>query len=109
VYLTDTARVELISPGDMSPGDMIGVDGESGVVIWQDRDNHNHATLLGASDSLVKGTLYFGYNAVTIGGTPAQMGNQVITGALEVHGTSNLRIAYDGRNAIEAYQSILVE
>jgi hypothetical protein len=59
--------------------------------MWQDRDNPNHAYIMGTSESMVEGTLYFGYNAVTLGGTPSQMGNQVLAGALEVHGTSDQR------------------
>ncbi len=109
VEIGGNGRIELTSRGDVSPTDGIGINGESGVVIWQDRANTNFADVGGTSGSLVKGTLYFGYNAVDIGGTPIQMGNQIIAGALWVHGTPNLKIAYDGRNMIEGYQSILVE
>jgi hypothetical protein len=101
--------VELTSRGDVDPGDAIGINGETGIAIWQDRDNHNYATVGGTSDSWIKGTLYFGYNAVEIGGTPGQMGNQVLAGALWVHGTPDLIVPYDGRNTIEKYRSVLVE
>jgi hypothetical protein len=89
--------------------DALGIDGETGVVIWQDRSNHNHATIASARGSLVKGTLYFGYNAVTIGGTPGQMGSQVIVGAMEVRSTADLNIAYAGRDRSASHRSVLVE
>jgi hypothetical protein len=109
VSMHGSGRVELISRGDVDPGDAIGVDGEMGVAIWQDRENPNYAVMMGSSDFLIKGTLYFGYNAVELGGTPEQTGNQVIAGALWIHGTTDFLIAYDGRNQIEGYRSILVE
>jgi Flp pilus assembly protein TadG len=108
VDLAGTAYVQITSRGDAHlPG--MGIDGAEGIAIWQDRANDNYAKVAGTSDSAVKGTLYFGYNAVELGGSLSQSGNQVIAGALWVHGTADFNIAYDGRNQIEAYRSILVE
>jgi hypothetical protein len=108
VDVAGTAYIEITSRGDAHlPG--MGVEGEEGIAIWQDRDNPNYAKIAGTNESAIKGTLYFGYNAVELGGTPEQSGNQIIAGALWVHGTATFSIAYDGRNEIHAFRSILVE
>jgi hypothetical protein len=57
----------------------------------------------------IVGTIYCGYNPMEIGGDSNQMGNQLIVGALNLHGNSPIRIAYDGRNGLQAFMSILVE
>ncbi len=58
------------------------------------------------------GKLYFDPAKKTFetvsGGNSDQMGNQRIVGAVRLHGTPDLKIAYDGRNSVEAYRSILV-
>ncbi len=108
VDLAGNAYVQITSRGDAHlPG--MSIDGEEGIAIWQDRANDNYAKVAGTSDSAIKGTLYFGYNAVELGGSLNQSGNQIIAGALWVHGTADFNIAYDGRNEIEGYRSILVE
>jgi len=84
-------------------------EGEMGIAIWQDRSNPKYGKIIGTSGSSITGTIYCGYNAMEVGGTAEQMGNQLIAGALWLHGTVSLGIAYDGRNTIEGYRAILVE
>ncbi len=103
------ANATLTSPGDVSPTDGVGVDGLPGVVLWQDINNHNEARVIGTPKSDLKGTLYFPDSPLHLGGGSDQMGNQVLAGALHIHGTVTLHVAYDGRNIIKAYRSILVE
>jgi hypothetical protein len=108
VDIAGTSYVQITSRGDAHlPG--MSIEGEEGIAIWQDRANHNYAKVAGTNESAIKGTLYFGYCAVELGGTPEQSGNQIIAGALWVHGTATFSIAYDGRNQIQAFRSILVE
>ncbi len=85
------------------------LNGADGMAIWQDRDNHNYAKIIGTSDSIISGTLYFPENATEVGGNAQQMGNQLLAAALWVHGKISLGIAYDGRNAVETIQAVIVE
>lgn len=101
------AIVQLMSRGDaMTPPN---TEGELGIAIWQDRSNPSYGKIIGTSGSAIKGTIYCGYNAMEVGGTASQMGNQLISGALWLHGTMSLGIAYDGRNTVEGYRAMLVE
>jgi len=101
------APIDITSRGDAMDPPVI--DGEMGVAIWQDRDNPTYGSIIGTSSTEIAGTIYCGYNPMDVGGTSDSMGNQLIAGALNLHGNVNLGIGYDGRNAIEAYHSILVE
>lgn len=85
------------------------LNGADGMAIWQDRDNHSYAKIIGTSDSIISGTLYFPENATEVGGNAQQMGNQLLAAALWVHGKISLGIAYDGRNAVETIQAAIVE
>jgi hypothetical protein len=107
IDLGGSGSIQIASRGDiLSPPE---VDGEMGIAIWQDRSNPNYGRIIGTTGLKITGTIYCGYNAMEIGGTADQMGNQLIAGALWLHGTVNLRIPYDGRNFVESYRSILVE
>jgi len=101
------AYVELFSPGDAIVGG--DVNGLNGVVLWQDIENHNEATIIGSANSPIKGTLYFPNCLLNLGGGTSQLGNQVLAGALWVHGDVMLGVGYDGRNTIKAFRSVLVE
>jgi len=104
------ATVELTSRGDaMEPPDGPQIEGEIGISIWQDRSNPTYGSIIGTSSIDIIGTIYCGYNPMEVGGTSDHTGTQLIAGALNLHGNVSLGIAYDGRNAIEAYRSILVE
>jgi len=107
IELTGQALVQLTSQGDaLTPPQ---IEGERGIAIWQDCYNPTYGKIEGTSGSFIKGTIYCGYNGLDIGGNGGQTGNQVIAGCLTVHGTMSLGVAYDGRNSIESYTSILVE
>jgi len=107
VDVASNATIQATSRGDaMTPRQ---IQGEMGIAIWQDRANTNYARIIGTSASCLTGTIYCPYNALEIGGNSAQMGSQLIAGALQLHGNPNLDIAYDGRNKVIAYRSILVQ
>ena len=96
-------NLQLHSRGDTEFYHSGGADpnvlgGESGVVIWQDRDNHNLANFGGNANADITGTIYLGYNPVKIAGDPDNFGNQLIAGALELDGGININLGYDGRN-----------
>ena len=109
VDIGGSAHVELTSRGDVSPTDNVGVEGEDGVVLWQDKNDHNQASIIGTSDSWLRGTIYFPDNPAQVGGGTSQLGSQIICGALQINGNIDLGIAYDGRNRIISYRSVLVE
>jgi hypothetical protein len=107
IDLGGSGAIEITSRGDaMTPPQ---VEGEIGIAIWQDRSNLNYGRIIGTTALQITGTIYCGYNAMEIGGTADQMGNQMIAGALWLHGTVNLGIPYDGRNSVTTNRSILVQ
>lgn len=104
--------VEVSPPGDffMGPDGEPQVDGQPGVSMWQDINNHNEAIIIGTSYFNLSGTLYFPDNPTEVGGTGFQAGNQLLTGCLDLHGTGIIGINYDGRNRGPIlYKSYLVE
>ncbi|UCD51210.1 MAG: hypothetical protein JSW27_00990, partial [Phycisphaerales bacterium] len=99
--------VQLSPRGDwMDPKQ---VNEEPGVSIWQDRNNPNEAIILGNASFSLSGTLYFPNNHVEVGGSGFQAGNQLICASLDLHGTGDLGIAYDGRNGEIVIETVLVE
>ena len=117
-YSVNNARLNISGNGYIElspPGDYFLVDGQRqvnglpGVSIWQDRDNHNTAELSGTANYNLSGTLYMGYNPVTVSGNISKAGNQLLAGALDLSGGLNLGIAYDGRNRDNSLGSCLVE
>jgi hypothetical protein len=101
------AIVDVQSRGDAKY--LPSLNAANGMAIWQDRDNHNYAKIIGTSASNIAGTLYFPACATEVGGNANQMGNQLLAAALWVHGKISLGIAYDGRNAVETIQAAIVE
>jgi hypothetical protein len=82
---------------------------EMHIAIWQDRANPSYGKIIGTSAMEILGTIYCGYNAMELGGSSGQTGNQVIAGALWLHGDPGMGIAYDGRNGAEGNRSVLVQ
>ncbi len=107
IDLGGNGSVQIASRGDILTPPQ--VEGEMGIAIWQDRSNPSYGRIIGTTAMKITGTIYCGYNAMEVGGTADQTGNQLIAGALWLHGTVSLGIAYDGRNSVESYKSILVE
>jgi len=129
-YITDNGQVDLTGTGDLriTPPEKPQEDGPApdfcdpnyaypagmdwtyeGLSIFQDRQNTNEARIIGTSNLDLNGTLYFPSNHVELGGTGFQAGNQLIAWTVEVHGTGEININYDGRNPAVGYMSYLVE
>jgi hypothetical protein len=85
------------------------IDGLLGVSIWQDRANHNQASLHGESGVTISGTLYFPNNHCYLAGNPGKTGNQILCGSVGVYGNSKILVEYDGRNNISIGISVLVQ
>jgi hypothetical protein len=114
VYITGTGEVTMHGNAylQISPrGDWLGtrvVDGEMGISLWQDRNDHKQATFTGGADGFISGTIYMGYNAVKVAGSVDHLGTQLIVGALELDRGAMVRVAYDGRNRIDSARAFLV-
>jgi hypothetical protein len=107
VELRGGGFIQISPRGDwMSPRE---VNGEPGVSIWQDRNNSNEAIILGNADFALSGTLYFSGNHVELGGSGFEAGNQLLCASLDLHGTGDLGIAYDGRNFDMSTEVVIVE
>ncbi len=110
ISLDTNADVQLVSRGDVSPSDGIGVNDETGVVLWQDRNDGNPVSLGQGNDgSSLKGTLYFPRADVEMRGNPVRGTCQLIARTLWVRGNINLNIAYDGRNVVKRNKAVLVQ
>ena len=104
------------SPGDWAnkedgllPSDPIyqeRVNGLNGITIWQDPTMIDQGTGLppeahfnGNADFIISGTLYFPDSIhVTIEGDLGEAGNQILCGSMDVLGTAEISMNYDGRN-----------
>ena len=80
-----------------------------GVAIFQARDNTNDARLVGTGLMDLNGTLYFPNNHVDLTGTGEGFGNQLIASTVEISGTGDITINYDGRNPAIANNSFLIK
>jgi hypothetical protein len=108
--ITGSGYIEISPPGDFFLVDgKPQVNGLPGISMWQDRNNHMPATLAGTANYNLSGTLYMGYNPVTVSGDIRKGGSQLLAGALDLSGGLSLAIAYDGRNRDDALGSCLVE
>lgn len=79
-----------------------------GISIFQSRTNHNEATIVGTNNMDLEGTLYFPENHLKAGGTSESLGNQLIADTIELHGTGDLTIKYDGRFPAAGFRVFLV-
>jgi len=114
-YVTDNGKVDLAGTGNMRMTP-IGAQGEpcefcdpsftyggntdyqyTGVTIFQARDNHNDARIVGTNLMDLDGTLYFPENHLDLTGTGDGFGNALIADTIEISGTGRIVINYDGR------------
>lgn len=79
------------------------------MTIFQARDNFNGARIVGTGLLDLEGTLYFPDNLVDLSGSGEGFGDQLIADTIEISGTGNMVIKYDGRNRAPANKSFLVE
>jgi Flp pilus assembly protein TadG len=100
-------NVDFCDPSFTSPP--LDYDSYEGISIFQDRDNFNDARIVGTSMMDLDGTLYFPKNHLDLTGTGDGFGNQLITWSLEVSGTGDILINYDGRNKSPGMKSYIVE
>ena len=81
-----------------------------GMLIYQDPDNCTPARIIGTSDFLLVGTIYFPFNEVEIGGDGYAVGSQLIANSVIVHTSGEgVCIAYDGRYRAQGSRSYLVK
>ncbi len=81
----------------------------NGISIFQSRTNFNDARIIGTNNMFLNGTYYFPNNLLEVGGDGLALGNQLITWMLDMHGTGEYTILYDGRNPAPGYKVWLVE
>ena len=80
-----------------------------GISFFQARDNTNDARIVGTGLMDLDGTLYFPSNHLDLTGTGDGFGNQLIANTIEISGTGDITIMYDGRNRAAGTTSFLVE
>jgi hypothetical protein len=81
-----------------------------GMLFYQDPDNCTPARIIGTSDMLFVGTLYFPFNEIEIGGDGYAVGNQLIANSVILHTSGEgVVINYDGRNRAPGKGSYLVK
>jgi Flp pilus assembly protein TadG len=92
----------ILSPPDTSeytyaPSPDITPYAESLVSIFQARHNDSPSSILGTSDSMMEGTMYFPAAELEIGGESQTFGNGLIADTIWVHGTGEINIDYLGQ------------
>jgi hypothetical protein len=94
---------QIIIPADIDLGGQYG-----GITFFQARDNTTASTINGTDDTILKGTWYFPAAKLNLGGNGITTGNQLITWQLEIFGTGEWTINYDGRNPAPGTEVFLV-
>ena len=79
------------------------------MTIFQSRSNLNDAQIVGTGLLDLDGTLYFPNNHVDLSGTGEGFGDQLIADTIEISGTGDMVIRYDGRNRAPANRAFIVE
>lgn len=115
-FITGTGFVDLrgtgiirITPPDPDLYSYPGVDTYEGISIFQARDNTNESTIIGTSLMELVGTLYFPAARLNLGGTGEGFGNQLIANTINIFGTGEITINYDGRNPAPGGDIFLVK
>ncbi len=90
-----------------------------GIIIAQDPDDLNGASIIGGPGFNLEGTMYFPQHvadqkqstdfALTLGGNGAAFNNQIIADSVYVPGNSDVLVNYDGRNPAPITRAYLVE
>ncbi len=95
--------------------ELVPWDGDStilpyeGMLIYQDPYNITPARIIGTSDLLLVGTLYFPFNFVEVGGDGYSVGTQLIAESIWVHSSGEgVVINWDGRYRAPGNKSYLV-
>ena len=99
---------DFCDPGFTYPSDL-EFEYYEGISIFQDRLNDNDARIVGTNLMDLDGTLYFPQNHLDLAGTGDGFGNQLIAWSIEISGTADIVINYDGRNKAPGNKSYLVE
>jgi hypothetical protein len=108
VYLGGNG-VLRITPPDPDVYNYPGAATYEGVSIFQARANTNESTIIGTNLMDLDGTLYFPSAHLELGGTGEGFGNQLIADTLEIFGTGNISIQYDGRDPAPGVVAFLVQ
>ena len=108
VDLTGTNEVR-ITPPTPDLYDYPGVDTYEGISFFQSRSNTNEARIIGTSLMDLEGTLYFPAANLKVGGTGEGFGNQLIADSIEISGTGDILIRYDGMEPATGNRIFLVE
>ncbi len=120
LHIVGSGRIDLGGNGNIElspptlPAEDAGryfpaADTYRGISIWQARDNHNGARMVGTHDTKLTGTLYLPGAELWARGTSFNMGNQIIVNTLDINGTGDITIPYRGRDDVLAHVSYLVE
>ena len=108
VDLTGTNTVR-ITPPDPDLYSYAGVDTYENISFFQARDNFNDSRIIGTSLLDLEGTLYFPSNHLELGGTGEGFGNQLLADTIDIHGTGDMLIRYDGKEPAVGNRIYLVE
>lgn len=108
VDITGTGYV-TITPPNPDIHDYPGSDTYEYISIFQARDNTNESRIIGTSVLNLEGTLYFPAAHLKLGGTGDGFGNQLIADTIEIHGTGDMYIRYDGNEPAVGNKIFLVE
>lgn len=79
------------------------------VTIFQSRSNLNDARIVGTGLLDLDGTLYFPNNHIDLSGTGEGIGDQLVADSIEISGSGDMVIRYDGRNRSPANRAFIVE
>ena len=108
VDLTGTNSVR-ITPPDPELYSYPDVDTYERISFFQARDNTNDSRIIGTSLMDLEGTLYFPSNRLGLGGTGEGFGNQLIADMIDIFGTGEITINYDGNEPAVGNKVFLVE
>jgi Flp pilus assembly protein TadG len=81
----------------------------AGISFYEDRSNTSPITLRGTSGNSTTGVMYFPAAHVSIAGTPDSVASQLICDTLDIQGTGQLNINYNGQNSVARHQAFLVQ